>query len=107
MKRFSLLTVVFLASAAPLAAQGPGRAGLSSQPVSVSALNSRERIAVASSGGMTRSERGAVIGAILGIVAGAAISAHYDEKSFSSLASAGIVMAIPASLIGALIGLLM
>ncbi len=106
MKRFGLLFVVLLAATAPLAAQGPAPVGLSSQPTSFAFTTPRDRIVVAPSGGMTRSERGALIGAILGIVAGAAISYGYNERSFSSLATAGLVMAIPTSLVGALIGMM-
>jgi hypothetical protein len=103
MKRFALLMVVFLAATAPLAAQGPGRAALSATPVPVSVLRANAAPVVPRSG-MTRSERGALIGAIIGLVAGGILSASYDEKSVGSVLTAGIVMAIPVSLIGAIIG---
>jgi hypothetical protein len=107
MKRLGLVLALSIAASAPLAAQGPAPLGISSRPVAPLMAPAPNRIVVApSGGGMTRSERGALIGAIIGIVAGAALSAHYDEKSFSSMASAGIVMAIPASLVGALIGMM-
>ena len=105
MKRLCLLMFLLIAATAPLAAQGPGRAGLSSRPIAVAGMTSRERIVVAPSG-MTRSEHGALIGALVGMVAGAALSYSSDERSLSSMLIAGLVMAIPVSLIGALIGMM-
>ena len=105
MKTQGLLLAMLLAAAIPVAAQGPARVGLSARSVAVSSLQPRATIAVAQSG-LTHSERGALIGAIVGVVIGAALSAHYDEKSFSSMATAGVITAIPARLIGAIIGLL-